>query len=174
MQTDFTWANELRVTITGDAFPHILCHPCLPYLNWEWATFRLSESMAALKCGVQTTHLRLGRVPPSRQTGHSTAATHGISGHRRGFNEDYVAFMRHFGIDVEDDRGRAEAPERRRRGVARRPPPAFTELAASPTAFAHLSPFAWRQHQSVRRASGSGRVLAGADCADAPRRGKLR
>jgi hypothetical protein len=38
MQTDFTSVNELRITISGEAFPHLLCHQVLPYSNWEWAT----------------------------------------------------------------------------------------------------------------------------------------
>jgi len=98
MQTDFTCANELRVTIAGDPFPHLLCHPCLPYSNWEWATVCHSEGGAALKRGVQATLFRLGRAPAFHQTDNSTAATHDISDHRRGFNEDYLAFMRHFGM----------------------------------------------------------------------------
>lgn len=98
MQTDFTWANELHVTIGGEVFQHMLCHPCLPYSNWEWATVCLSESTAALKRGVQATLFRLGKVPPFHQTDHSTAATHDISGHRRGFNDEYLAFMQHFGM----------------------------------------------------------------------------
>jgi len=35
-----------------------------------------SESMAAVKRGVQTGLFRLGRVPEYHQTDHSTAATH--------------------------------------------------------------------------------------------------
>jgi len=31
MQTDFTWATELGITISGEPFPHMLCHPVLPY-----------------------------------------------------------------------------------------------------------------------------------------------
>jgi hypothetical protein len=33
MQTDFTWASELGVTVGGQAFAHLLCHPVLPYSN---------------------------------------------------------------------------------------------------------------------------------------------
>ena len=36
MQTDFTWATELEVTILGQPFPHMLCHVVLPYSNWDW------------------------------------------------------------------------------------------------------------------------------------------
>lgn len=101
MQTDFTWANELAITIGGAAFPHKLCHMVLPYSNWEWATVCRSESMAALKRGVQAAVFRLGRTPIWHQTDNSTAATHdlcpGAAG-ERAFNAEYSALMRHLGM----------------------------------------------------------------------------
>ena len=51
MQTDFTHAAVLGVTICGVSFVHMLCHSVLPFSNWEWATVCLSESFAALKRG---------------------------------------------------------------------------------------------------------------------------
>lgn len=103
-QTDFTWATELAVTIAGLAFAHMLCVVVLPFSNWQWATVCLSESMAALRRGVQAALFQLGRRPEYHQTDNSTAATHRIpdgkrvfadSG-KRPFNEDYLALMRHF------------------------------------------------------------------------------
>ncbi len=52
MQTDFTHGDELGVTIEGQAFSHLLCHPVLPYSNWEWVTVCRSESIAAIRRGV--------------------------------------------------------------------------------------------------------------------------
>lgn len=98
MQTDFTWGSKLEVTIAGEAFPHLLCHPVLPYSNWEWVTVCRSESMAALKRGVQSALFQLGRVPQFHQTDNSTAATHDLRTGKRGFNADYVALMEHFGM----------------------------------------------------------------------------
>jgi len=99
-QTDFTWCTELAVTIAGAAFRHMLCHMVLPYSNWQWATVCHSESMAALRRGVQTALFRLGRVPEFHQTDNSTAATHdlGDGSGNRGFNEEYLALMRHLGM----------------------------------------------------------------------------
>ena len=97
MQTDFTWATELQITIAGVPFPHMLCHAVLPYSNWEWATICFSESMAALRHGVQEAVFRLGRRPTWHQTDHSTAATHHV-GDRRQFNHDYETFMAHLGM----------------------------------------------------------------------------
>jgi hypothetical protein len=105
-QTDFTHATELAVTIAGQVFVHLLCVVVLPYSNWQWATVCLSESMAALRRGVQRALFQLGRVPRYHQTDCSTAATHKIPADqvayvedgKRPFNAEYVALMRHFGM----------------------------------------------------------------------------
>ena len=98
MQTDFTWGTELKITIAGAPFPHLMCHPVLPYSNWEWVTVCQSESMAAIKRGVQGALFQLGRVPTWHQTDNSTAATHDLADGKRGFNDDYRAFIEHFGM----------------------------------------------------------------------------
>jgi hypothetical protein len=98
MQTDFTNGNELCVTIGGEPLEHLLCHPVLPYSNWEWATICRSESMAAIKRGVQAALFQLGRVPVFHQTDNSTAATHDLATGKRGFNDDYRAMVEHFGM----------------------------------------------------------------------------
>lgn len=98
MQTDFTWGTELDVTIQGEAFPHLLCHSVLPYSNWEWVTVCRSESMLAIKRGVQSALFRLGRRPRFHQTDNSTSATHQVGPDHREFNDDYLALMRHLGM----------------------------------------------------------------------------
>lgn len=100
-QTDFTTTAELGVTIAGLVFVHLLCVTVLPFSNWQWATTCLSESLAALRRGVQAALFQLGRVPRFHQTDHSTAATHQIARDAvdRTFNADYAAVMRHFGME---------------------------------------------------------------------------
>jgi hypothetical protein len=100
-QTDFTSTAELAVTIAGQTFMHLLCVLVLPYSNWQWATVCLSESLAALRRGVQAALFQLGRVPRFHQTDHSTAATHQIArdAEDRTFNDEYKALMRHFGME---------------------------------------------------------------------------
>jgi len=98
MQTDFTSMNELAITICGEPFPHLMCRQVLPYSNWEWATVARSESMAALRKGIQSALFRLGRVTEYSQTDNSTAATHNLAKGKREFNEDYLALMRHLGM----------------------------------------------------------------------------
>lgn len=118
-QTDFTNGNKLRVTISGETFDHLLCHTVLPYSAWQSATVCHSESMAALRRGVQTALFKLGRVPEFHQTDHSTGATHRVGateiekrsgaddGDRddrrrmpetRAFNSEYLELMKHFGM----------------------------------------------------------------------------
>ena len=126
-QTDFTEATTLGITISGEGFLHLLCVFVLPFSNWQWATVCLSESMAALRRGIQAALFQLGRVPEFHQTDNSTAATHRIpngqealiEGHRRPFNSDYLALTRHFDmkprtteIGAKEQNGDVEAANR--------------------------------------------------------------
>jgi hypothetical protein len=101
METDFTCMNALAITIGGEPFDHLLCHDVLTYSNWEWATICHSESLLALRNGLQAALVQLGHVPEQHWTDHSTAATHELGGDergRRGFNVGYLKIMDHFGI----------------------------------------------------------------------------
>lgn len=98
LQTDFTSGTELNITIGGESFDHLLCHPVLPYSNWEWVTVCKSESMAAIRRGVQAALFQLGHAPKWSQTDNSSAATHDLAEGGRGFNADYRAFVEHFGM----------------------------------------------------------------------------
>jgi len=100
LETDFTWMTSLGVTIRGELFPHLLCHSVLAYSNWQWGSVCHSESLLALKKGVQATLVRLARVPREHWTDHSTAATHVIGGEdgRWAFNGKYMDLMNHFGM----------------------------------------------------------------------------
>jgi len=125
IQTDFTWATELGVTIQGELFAHLLCHVVLPYSNWGWLTVCQSESMLALRRGIPAALAQLGRIPRFSQTDNSTSATHKIAAGEqvevevtatgeevatshsthgrkpRAFNNDYVDMMvGHYDIQV--------------------------------------------------------------------------
>lgn len=101
IQTDWTNANELDVTVAGEAFPHLLCHSVLPYSNWEWATPCRSESALSLKTGLQASLWVLDGVPRFSQTDQSSTATHQLKRgeSRRGFNTEYVALCQHLGLE---------------------------------------------------------------------------
>ncbi len=98
MQTDFTNCNKLEVKICGEPFEHLLCHPVLPYSNWEWVSVCRSESMMALRRGIQDALFQLGRLPKYHQTDNSTAATHDLSTGKREFNEEYKDLVEHLGM----------------------------------------------------------------------------
>ena len=106
MQTDGTWMNKLGIRIDGEDFPHMLIHSVLPYSNWEWGRVVQSESLLAIRLGLQSALVRLGHVPKIHQTDNTTAATHKLGPHarekslaERGFNEEYVELMNHFGME---------------------------------------------------------------------------
>lgn len=98
MQMDFTNCNALGITICGEVFEHLLCHCVLPYSNWEWATVSRSESLLAVRRGVQSSLFQLGKLPEYLQSDSLTAATHDLGGGFREFNEEYRAFVEHFGM----------------------------------------------------------------------------
>jgi hypothetical protein len=98
MQTDFTCANELQITISGLPFEHLLCQTVLPYSNWQWVTRCRSESMMALKRQVQHVVFKLGRVTMYHQTDNTTGATHDLPSGKRKFNEEYEKFITYLGM----------------------------------------------------------------------------
>lgn len=98
MQTDFTCGTNLRIRIAGEAFEHLLCQSVLPYSNWQSVVICRSESMLALRDGIQTAVFRLGRVPQWHQTDNSTSATHDLRTGKRGFNVEYEELMAHLGM----------------------------------------------------------------------------
>jgi transposase InsO family protein len=98
MQTDFTCGRGLGIRIAGEAFEHLLCQSVLPYSNWQSVVICRSESMLALRDGIQTAVFRLGRVPEWHQTDNSTSATHDLRTGKRGFNVEYEDLMAHLGM----------------------------------------------------------------------------
>jgi len=106
METDGTSMNELGITIQGEPFAHILLHSVLVYSNWEWGRVVQSESLLAIRLGLQSALGRLGHVPKIHQTDNTTAATHnlGRNSHaktleERGYNEEYVQLLDHYGLE---------------------------------------------------------------------------
>jgi len=98
LQTDFTSGKALGVRIGGEPFEHLLCQSVLPYSNWQSVVVCASESLLALRGGVQEAVFRLGRVPEWHQTDNSTAATHELATGARGFNGEYLELMEHLGM----------------------------------------------------------------------------
>jgi len=106
LQTDGTWMNDLRITLQGAPFPHLLLHSVLCYSNWEWGRVVQSESLLAIRLGLQSALVKLGHVPKIHQTDNTTAATHNLgpgmeaqSLEERGFNEEYLQLLAHYGME---------------------------------------------------------------------------
>lgn len=106
LQTDGTWMTSLEVTIQGEPFPHMVLHSVLPYSNWEWGRVVQSESLMAIRLGLQSALTQLGHVPKIHQTDNTTAATHnlGLDAREkglkeRGFNEEYLQLLAHLGME---------------------------------------------------------------------------
>jgi Mu transposase, C-terminal domain len=107
LQTDGTFMNELKVTLQQEPFEHLLIHSVLPYSNWEWGRVVQSESLLAIRLGLQSALIKLGHLPKAHQTDNTTAATHtlGIDGREkspqeRGFNEEYLQLLAHYGMEA--------------------------------------------------------------------------
>ena len=107
LQTDGVWLTELGVTIQGAPLPHLLIHSVLPYSNWEWGRIAPSESLAALRLGVQSTLQQLGAVPQYHQTDNSSAATcrpgadrEVSETSRRGYTAGYQQLLDHYGLQA--------------------------------------------------------------------------
>ena len=101
MQLDWTNANELKVTIDGVPYPHLLCHSILPYSNAEWAIPCQSESTLSLKAGAQDACWAFGGVAEQLQTDQSSTATHRLhaGSTARVFNEEYKALCAHLNTE---------------------------------------------------------------------------
>ena len=104
LQTDGTWLTALGVTIQSQPFKHLLIHCVLPYSNWEWGRIAQSESLAALRLGLQSTLVRLGHVPRYHRTDNSGAATYwpgakAQSDHKREYTDGYLLLLDHYGLE---------------------------------------------------------------------------
>jgi hypothetical protein len=98
--SDFTHMNELRVTIQGQPFEHLLYHFVLTYSNWESVTICHSESFESLSDGVQNALWELGGVPQRHRTDRLSAAVNNLS-QAREFTERYRGLMGHYGLRSE-------------------------------------------------------------------------
>jgi hypothetical protein len=95
--SDFTCMNDLRVTIAGQPFDHLIYHFVLSYSNWETGTVCFSESFESLSQGLQNALWELGGVPRLHRTDRLTAAVNNL-GDRDLFQQRYRALLAHYGL----------------------------------------------------------------------------
>jgi hypothetical protein len=94
-ESDFTCMNNLRVTIHGQPFEHLLYHFVLTYSNWEYACVCFSESFESLSSGLQGALWHLGGVPIRHRTDRLSAAVQNLD-EQREFTARYKALLRHY------------------------------------------------------------------------------
>ena len=98
--SDFTYMNNLAVTIQEQRFEHMVYHFVLTYSNWEHVTICFSESFASLSEGLQNALWALGGVPQRHRTDRMTLAVH-PDGNPEVFTRNYQALLGHYGLVAE-------------------------------------------------------------------------
>lgn len=96
-QSDFTYMNDLGVTICKEPFPHLVYHLVLTKSNWETGNICFSESFESLSEGFQCAIWKLGGVPECHQTDSLSAAVNKLDNPEE-FTQRYTALMQHYGI----------------------------------------------------------------------------
>ena len=108
--SDFTRADDLKVTLAGVAFPHLLYHFRLAYSGFAYVSVVLGgESYTALESGLQNALWNLGGVPQEHRTDSLSAAFRNLARDARDdITRRYDALCAHYGMQ----------PTRNQRGVA--------------------------------------------------------
>lgn len=97
-EMDFTSMNDLRVTLGGLRFDHLVLHFVLTYSNWDTGTICFSESFESLSLGLQNALWELGGVPLRIRTDQLSAAVHQECREEE-FTPRYRALLRHYGAE---------------------------------------------------------------------------
>jgi hypothetical protein len=97
-ESDFTHLTELRITVGGQPFAHMLYHFVLTHSNWETGTICFSETFGALSEGLQNALWELGGVPLIHRTDRMTAAINNLT-ELADFQKSYEALLRHYGME---------------------------------------------------------------------------
>ena len=96
--SDFSHMNELKITIQGSPFPHMIYHFVLTYSNWESATICFSENLESLSEGLQNALWQLGGSPRRHRTDRLTAAMSNFENQPK-FGARYKAVLDHYRIE---------------------------------------------------------------------------
>jgi hypothetical protein len=94
--SDFTAMGELRITIAGLAFPHILYHFVLAFSRWEHAeVVEGGESFEALSKGLQNALWQAGGAPQEHRSDSLSAAFKNLA-EEEDFTVRYTALLDHY------------------------------------------------------------------------------
>ena len=96
---DFTDASDLRVTVRGVPFPHLLFEWVLSYSKWTYFGLAFSETFEALVAGLQGALWTLGSAPAWLRHDNLSAATHELkrSGGRQ-LTARFQQVLDHYGL----------------------------------------------------------------------------
>jgi transposase len=97
-EMDFTSMNDMKVTLGGLRFDHLVFHFVLTYSNWDTGTICFSESFESLSFGLQNALWELGGVPRRIRTDQLSAAVHQECREEE-FTPRYRALLRHYGAE---------------------------------------------------------------------------
>ncbi|MBE3142690.1 MAG: IS21 family transposase, partial [Planctomycetes bacterium] len=93
-EMDFTSMNDLKVTLGGLQFDHLVFRFVLTYSNWDTGTICFSESFESLSLGLQNALWELGGVPRKIRTDQLSAAVHQEC-RKEEFTPRYRVLLRH-------------------------------------------------------------------------------
>ena len=119
--SDFTNADELKVTIRNVPFNHLLYHFRLSYSGYEFAQIvEGGESYPALAEGLQNAFWRIGGVTETHRTDSLSAAYKNCSDKtKEEFTQSYSQFCEHYGVEptrnnkgISHENGAIESPNR--------------------------------------------------------------
>jgi len=97
-QSDFTYMNDLDVTIDAVPLRHLIYHFVLPYSNYETGTLCFSECFEALSEGLQNALFEIGGVPLAHQTDRLTTAVNKDT-NPDVFTRRYAGLLAHYGME---------------------------------------------------------------------------
>ncbi len=96
--SDYTWVNQLHITISGKHFTHKLYHYRLVYSGWTYVQVILGgESFESLSSGLQNAFWRSGGVPASHRTDSLSAAFKNHS-EQEELTERYQKLCKFYGV----------------------------------------------------------------------------
>lgn len=99
-QVDFTHAEELKVTIAGQPFPHLLFELILSRSGWRFVQICFGETFEALVKGTQDAFWDMGGLTQVLRSDNLSAATYQLLGEgKRKPTKRFMAVLNHLGLD---------------------------------------------------------------------------
>lgn len=100
--SDFTNCNDLKITIEGNPFLHLLYHFALAFSKWEYAkVISGGESFPALAEGLQSALIELGGAPKTHRTDSLSAAYKNLQKSAvDDFTNGYAELCLHYGMQA--------------------------------------------------------------------------